>query len=188
MPATLLLLTLWACSAPVDLDLDGVPEGEDCDDADPFVYPGAPDDPGDGVDADCDGTDPTWAFLGTWSLLTLEASYAGIPLFEPGTAQGLLVLDEELGATLDVGVTVDEVIAGQPIPISMAFTGWASPLPGEGLVSLWAEGEQYDEQMHIDWQCEVWAGEGDGAAGMDCGGELKALEGSLDATATFQAQ
>jgi hypothetical protein len=31
-----------------------VPDG-DCDDADPSVYPGAPDDPLDGVDQDCDG-------------------------------------------------------------------------------------------------------------------------------------
>lgn len=181
-----LLLTLWACGAVTDQDLDGVPEGEDCDDLDPFVYPGAPDDPGDGVDADCDGVDPAWAFLGSWAVTSLDASYAGIPLFEAGTAEGLLVLDEAFDATFDVGVTVDEVIAGQPIPISMAFTGWASPLPGEGRVSVFAEGEQYDEQMHIDWLCEV--GEGADAATLACAGELKALEGSLDATATFTAQ
>ena len=67
-------------SAPTwvtDLDGDGfgtgralpaceAPEGsvaagglEDCDDADPAVYPGAPDAAGDGVDADCDGRDPS---------------------------------------------------------------------------------------------------------------------------------
>jgi hypothetical protein len=31
----------------------------DCDDADPWAHPGAPDEPYDGVDADCDGVDPT---------------------------------------------------------------------------------------------------------------------------------
>jgi hypothetical protein len=31
--------------------------GDDCDDGDAEVYPGAPDDPGDGVDGDCDGAD-----------------------------------------------------------------------------------------------------------------------------------
>ncbi|MCK6506838.1 putative metal-binding motif-containing protein [Myxococcota bacterium] len=187
MPCTLLMLALWACGSVTDEDLDGSPAGEDCDDLDPFVYPGAPDDPGDGVDADCDGVDPPWPFLGSWVLTSLSASYAGIPLFEEGTAEGLLVLDPAFDASLEVGVTVSEVIAGQPIPIAMAFAGWASPLPGDGWVSVWAEGEQYDEQMHIDWLCQVVAGEAD-AAGLACAGELKALEGSLDATATFAAQ
>ncbi len=44
-----------ACDAP-----DGyVAEGTDCDDADPWVHPGASDYPGDGLDADCDGADNT---------------------------------------------------------------------------------------------------------------------------------
>jgi hypothetical protein len=40
-----------------DADGDGVPAGEDCDDADDDVYPGARDIPYDGVDADCAGDD-----------------------------------------------------------------------------------------------------------------------------------
>jgi hypothetical protein len=41
-----------------DLDEDGLsPCGGDCDDQDPGVRPGLPDEPGDGVDADCDGED-----------------------------------------------------------------------------------------------------------------------------------
>jgi hypothetical protein len=49
-----------------DNDGDGTPsfgegdfEGEDCDDQDAYVYPGADDPKGDGVDQDCDGTDGT---------------------------------------------------------------------------------------------------------------------------------
>ena len=42
------------CGACIDLDLDGVCEGEDCDDNDAGAYPGAPDQCGD-VDSDCDG-------------------------------------------------------------------------------------------------------------------------------------
>ncbi len=39
--------------APVDGDGDGWPIDEDCDDGDPQVFPGAPDDACDGLDTDC---------------------------------------------------------------------------------------------------------------------------------------
>jgi len=59
------LLTLLACGpvggssddasdAPVDRDADGVPEGVDCDDHDPYVFPGAME-RCNGRDDDCDG-------------------------------------------------------------------------------------------------------------------------------------
>lgn len=41
----------------LDPDRDGSPFGEDCDDRDSSVYPGAEDIPYDGVDADCAGDD-----------------------------------------------------------------------------------------------------------------------------------
>ncbi len=41
----------------VDADGDGYPAPEDCDDADPAVFPGADDPPYDGVDSDCAGDD-----------------------------------------------------------------------------------------------------------------------------------
>ncbi|MDP2316340.1 MAG: MopE-related protein [Pseudomonadota bacterium] len=56
-----LLTLLLACTAgevgpsPVDADGDGAWSAEDCDDGDPTVFPGAPDDACDGVDQDCDG-------------------------------------------------------------------------------------------------------------------------------------
>jgi hypothetical protein len=40
-----------------DADRDGVVTPDDCDDADPARYPGAPDDVGDGIDQNCDGVD-----------------------------------------------------------------------------------------------------------------------------------
>ena len=43
--------------APRDDDGDGHNTSVDCDDTDPSVYPGAPDECGDGVDQNCDGVD-----------------------------------------------------------------------------------------------------------------------------------
>ena len=45
-------------SPPVDADGDGSPEGTDCDDADPDVYPGAPE-ICDGKDNDCEASSPS---------------------------------------------------------------------------------------------------------------------------------
>ncbi len=41
-----------------DADGDGFIGAEDCDDSDPYTYPGAMEFPGDGVDQDCDGEEP----------------------------------------------------------------------------------------------------------------------------------
>ena len=41
----------------IDEDHDGYPAGEDCDDHDPSIHPGAPDPKGDGIDQNCDGVD-----------------------------------------------------------------------------------------------------------------------------------
>ena len=40
-----------------DNDNDGYFEGEDCDDNDPDIHPGAEETAGDGVDSNCDGQD-----------------------------------------------------------------------------------------------------------------------------------
>jgi hypothetical protein len=65
--ATLLGLSLGTAGCPVavalygvevvDLDEDGYFDGEDCDDSDPDIHPGAEETPDDGVDSDCDGED-----------------------------------------------------------------------------------------------------------------------------------
>jgi len=54
--ATLCSLLMGACPQRIDADQDGVFSGTDCDDADPFTFPGAPTDFCDGKDNDCDNT------------------------------------------------------------------------------------------------------------------------------------
>ncbi len=56
------LALLSACggggsSATYDFDGDGVQDQDDCNSADPSIYPGASDPFGDGIDQDCDGAD-----------------------------------------------------------------------------------------------------------------------------------
>ena len=56
--------------------------GNDCDDADPAIFPGAPDEVGDGVDQDCDGVD-----LVDWVLSAYESDhnipYGAVIVFGP---------------------------------------------------------------------------------------------------------
>lgn len=174
------LLLLVACGAdPVDADADGSPAAEDCDDTNPFVYPGAPDDPGDGLDADCADGDPPYAWTGDWTLDEMSATYAGLSLFEDGSMAGTMQLGDDGTVVMDIGGTTNADVVGGAYPITVALTGTWSPMDGPDLVTLYAEGENFDEMMHAALDCAVVDGE------LDCAGELKALDISLDAEGTF---
>jgi hypothetical protein len=172
-------LLLIACSA--DLDHDGLTGASDCDEADPFIYAGAPDTPGDGVDADCDGQDAPLAWLGAWELLGITASYSGLELLVPGTERGGLNLGVD-EATAEIVAELEPSVVGVPITVDLQLTGTAAPLPGPDTFALWAEGRNFDEAMHADWDC--WLDPADDAR-LWCTGELKALELSLLADAVY---
>jgi MYXO-CTERM domain-containing protein len=63
----------------VDGDGDGSTGDDDCDDADDAIYPGAADPPGDGVDGDCDGTDPPALDSGGGTGATGVVAHTGSP-------------------------------------------------------------------------------------------------------------
>jgi arylsulfatase A-like enzyme len=86
--------TLEALHRQLDFDGDGFARafgGGDCNDADPLVHPGAPDLPGDGADADCDGEDATDA-------LPPPAQMAALPDTVPPNLDLLLVTIDTLRA------------------------------------------------------------------------------------------
>lgn len=177
MRPLILAVLLLGCNR--DHDYDGFGAKDDCDDADPFVYPGAPDTPGDGLDADCADGDPALPWLGDWSLTTLMASYSGIELFVEGTASGTLNLEEDGSAALEATATLNPDVIGQELAITVILAGETSVLNGEEGFLVYAEGDNFGERMHVDWDCA------EDADGLLCLGELKALDASLDATAGF---
>lgn len=65
----------------VDVDQDGAPWTEDCDDADPARAPGLAEVEGDGVDQDCDGVDPH--ALGSVTGLRADEGYGSAVAWGP---------------------------------------------------------------------------------------------------------
>jgi hypothetical protein len=175
------ILAAFALGCAPDLDGDGVERALDCDDDDPFVYPGAPDGPGDGVDADCDGEDPGFPWIGAWVVADFFLEYSGIGLVLPGTTTGRFEVDDDFGA-LQFTASLDPSYIGYELTLPFAFTGDVSSTPDGDTMAFYGTGDLFGEVAHVDWTCT--------ADGVDlgCDGELKALETSINSDARFESE
>lgn len=171
------LALLLAC----DADHDGAIRG-DCDPKDPLIYPGAPDLPRDGVDADCDGEDPNYAFVGTWTLTRLYAEVFSIEaLYPDGT--GTLTVGDDLQASLNISATIKGELVGFDLPVIFEMTGAASAVPNSQASTIYTRGQLLGEKVNGDLECDVVApGE------MQCSGALKALDTNFSMEGDFVAE
>ena len=177
-----ILLLLCGCAAQ-DADFDGFPDGEDCDDSDPFTYPGAPDDPADGADSDCDGIDPDHAFVGTWALDSLVALYSSFSFLVEDASSGELTIGPEMDAQIQLSSTINpDLTDGLAYPIELTMDGDASPLDGPGLVEIYLSGTALGEDVELSLGCAVTD-----AQVLTCDGALLIYGTSLDTSADFSA-
>jgi len=178
---SLFLLGMLACGgeSQVDADHDGFAAGVDCDDADAFIHPGAPDDPGDGVDADCDGSDPQHGFVGVWELSWISAMYSSFQLVDEGSESGGMTLTPELDVELDASIGIDPDLVGYELEVPLQMAGWVSPMPGDDRSSLRVEGSVLAEDSYVELECAASGDE------LVCEGVLKALDINLATEAIF---
>ncbi len=169
-----------------DSDYDGFIDVEDCAPDDASIYPGAPDAPEDGVDSDCDGKDPTYAWRGDWQVADVQAIYSTYPILVPGGASGDLSIAEDGDVELEAEALLDPSLTGVPFDVfaGLEFDGHAAPQARTDQLMLYIDGDVLipglQEVSYADLLCTV-----DGDA-MHCQGTLKALEITLDTEAWFE--
>ncbi|MEZ4241944.1 MAG: putative metal-binding motif-containing protein, partial [Myxococcota bacterium] len=153
-----LLVAVAGCGDP-DRDYAGFADGDDCAPDDPFVYPGAPDTPADGIDSDCDGVDPDPAYVGDWEVVTFSAMYSTFDAFAPDSAAGTMSITADGSAALDGTAMLDETLVGFSVPVVMSFEGSASATAQRGGVVLYLAGEVdatiQVEPSEIELDCSV---------------------------------
>ena len=174
-----LWLGLIACG---DRDFDGFTKG-DCDPLDATVHPGPPDLPQDGIDADCDGSDPEYPYVDEWELDELAAEFAGLQAIVPNTAAGTLTLDAEDGAETRLTVPISPDLA--PITLPVNVTGTTSALPGGQGFQLDVSDIILDRQITFDWLCNLEPADDPADDVLHCAGALLAFGINLDSDATF---
>ena len=183
---SLLLSLLLAGGCAQDADFDGFYGEDDCDDTDPFTYPGAPDAPADGIDADCDGEDPDYAFVETWTLASFSANYSSFPFFVPDSESGGMEITREMTASISLDATLNpDLTGGVAYPITAELTGDASPVAGPHRVELYLDGEAFGESVAVDLGCGVVASDSGDDDVLECEGLMQALGAGLDAQAQF---
>ncbi len=166
-------------STAEDNDYDGFLANEDCDDTNPWVHPGAPEEPGDGVDANCDGEDGEHPFAGTWALTFISAGFSGFEILLPDQESGELTIASDLQTDLFIHAEVDPSVA--PLVLDLELNGEAVTDSSPGSFTLVAAGDWGSEEVNVGWACSSDELE------MTCEGGLKMLGYSFDSVADFEA-
>lgn len=141
-------------AAVEDADYDGVADEDDCAPSDALIYPGAYDAPGDGVDADCDGSDSAFPYEGDWVMDQFAGDFSGTPVFVPGTESGTLTLTAD-SVHLVANVTLVDDLVGTELPVPLDLAGPTILRPEPNAVDFDLEGELIGYDFEMPWSCEA---------------------------------
>lgn len=188
-PAAVVALALGAACAPVsgedaleDNDYDGFTADEDCNDEDPFIHPGAPETPDDGIDSDCDEDDGQHDFVGTWAVDELQAGFSGYTLLVEGTTSGDLTIAADLSTEALISGTLDPDLVGAAIELNLELVGTAAPTSDPRVFDVVLDGEYAGEPLRLQWTCENHSG------AADCAGTLQVFGNGFESWGAMAAE
>jgi len=179
------------CTA--DADDDGHDAEADCNDENAAIYPGATETIGDGIDSDCDGEDPPYAFIGDWTLKTITATMDGYEedydVLEYWNETGEISIGDDLKATHTLVLAYEDETEEEGYTFSHSGTATvgsdpaAFELKGSGTGKY--DGDTYESD--VDWDCVV------AGTKITCEGDLSWTDSfgdsySIDCDAEFEAK
>ncbi|MDP2316044.1 MAG: putative metal-binding motif-containing protein [Pseudomonadota bacterium] len=162
---------------PVDRDADGSPEGEDCDDTDRHVFPGAAE-AWDDEDGDCDGVvdgDGAWAGdIAMAATAVYEGRRYNFSLVCPFTGTRTLgVLDFAITCTPDTDDTDAQRLLGETLLVTPDDADVSGDTWEDGVVFTSSNGWDSDGEGRI-----AWSSFDDADVAVEMGGVSLAASGS----------
>jgi len=106
------ICTLHHLCGLIDEDMDGYYNGEDCDDMNPNINPGATEIPNNNIDEDCDGTDllsAIWELTGAEIYIYPNPTAGLVHIEQKGLRQAKIILTTTTGQVLKSKETIDNI-------------------------------------------------------------------------------